>query len=283
MDPNAVAAALLQMADDTMKISALEKQWALALQQAVKESDGLKPLTDFEYVQHAIVSQGNVQEALFRIRGLQAFREEYGIDHSLEQALDYLTRAMQMLPGFILHLDNCPFTNEAIMVWDASACYPEKVLSLERTTGKEYNWKTYVVAHYYMNYLCQPTLFAVRDGLTILIDCGDVSWNNVSMDFQKRMNDELRLYFPLRWKRILAYNTATIANIGWGLFKRLMPQNMRTSLKLGCQVIGTETDTRLRELFLQPSQADAKSNVIARATTLHKMRRENTANFRLGA
>lgn len=283
LDPGHLLDAVPMQVDDTMNITSQERQWAFAIKQAVHDSEELKAITDFDYVQYAMVTQGNTQEALFRIGGMQAFREAYGINHTVEQAVDYLNRTMQMLPGFILHLDNCPHTQEAIMVWDASVCYPEKILSLNREHGAEYNWKTYVVAHYYMNYCCQPTLYSVRDGLTLLMDCGQVGWENISMDFQRRMNDELRTFFPLKWKRILAYNTAVIANVGWGLFKQFMPPHMRESLKLGCQIAGSGAETRLSELFLQPSLDGAKDNILRRVQSLILQRNENATRFRLQA
>ena len=278
---NRVLAANMMIQDDTMTISPQERQWAMEIKQAVNESEDLKPLTDFDYVQYAMVTLGNTQEALFRIAGMQAFREEYGIDNSVEQAVDHLDRAMQMLPGFILHLDNCPHTNEAIMVWDASVCYPQRILSINPDHGPDHNWKTYVVAHYYMTLASQPTLFSVRDGLTLLIDCGQVGWENVSMDFQRRMNDELRGFYPLKWKRILAYNTAVIANVGWSLFKQFMSPHMRESLKLGCQVAGSQSETRLCQLFLQPSLEGAKDNILGRFRTLLLLRHQKAMRFRL--
>lgn len=281
MDLAHLLAANLVQQDDTMIVSATERQWALAIKQAVVESEGLKPLSDFEYVQYAMVTQGNTQEALFRIGGMQAFKEEYGIDHSVEQATAALESTLGVLPGFVLHLDCCPHTNEAIMVWDARMCKPERVLSVHSEHGPDYNWKNYVVAHYYMNYSAQPTLYTVRDGLTLLIDCGQVGWDNVNMDFQRRMNEELRNFYPLKWKRVLAYNTAVISNIGWSLFKPFMSPNMQQSLKLGCQVAGSEAGIRLCELFLQPSAGGAHHNILRRFQNLLIMRNENAKRFRL--
>lgn len=282
MEPPQLIAANPAMQQDAMRITEEERQWALSIKQAANETDELQPLSDFGYVELAMLTRGNTQEALHRMGGLQAFRTEYGINNSPEQGVQCLERTMHLLPGFVLHLDNCPNTNDGILVWDASVCYPETILSISHEGGgADYNWRNYVVAMYYMYYSCQPTLVSIRDGLTLMMDCGQVSWANVSMDFERRMHEELRAFYPLKWKRIMAYNTAVIANIGWSLFKQFMSPHMRESLQLGCQVTGLDSDTRLRDIFLQPSLEGSRQNILERVRHLIALRNENAGNFAL--
>ncbi|CAB9511544.1 expressed unknown protein [Seminavis robusta] len=266
---------------DSMAITSEERQWALAIKQAVSESEELSPINDFDLVQYAMITQGNTEEALARMEGMQSFREHYDIDNSAEQGVRCLQLAMDLLPRFLLHLDNCPDTNEAILAWDASVFYPDLVLAPCSQRGADFYWKNYVSASYYMYYCTQPNLASIRKGLTLLLDCGQVEWENVSIDFERRMHDELRGYYPLKWNQLLAYNTAFIANVGWGLFKQFMNPHMRESLQLGCQVSGADSSTRLYELFLQPSLEGAQINILRRARDLLLMRAQNAQSFTL--
>lgn len=271
--------------DRSMMVLPEERQWALEIKQAVNEAQHLEPLSDFDCVHMAMITRGNTPEALFRVQGMQEFRREYGVDSSLRQGAEVLERTMHLMPGFLLHLDNCPDTNEGILVWDASIFKPALLLSPSKEHGVDYYWKTYVVTCYYLYIICQPDLASIREGLTLILDCGRVEWDNVSMDFEKRMHDELRAYYPLKWKKILAYNTATIANVGWSLYKQFMNPHMRNCLQLGCQIICPDptvsSPTYLYELFLQPSLEESQFNILRRAVDLLTIRAENVRSFKL--
>ena len=124
----------------------------------------------------------------------------------------------------------------------------------------------------------------------ILTTCwGDVMAKlNVSMDEQVR--EELLSYYPQKFKTVLAYNTHVIATVGWSLYKQYMDPSMKNTLKLGCKILepefaanmeGVETPSRLRELFLQPTKEEARTNLLRRVRELLTRREENVRNFKL--
>ena len=279
---------LLHQEDPSMIVLPDEREWAFSIKRAVNEADHLDPLADFEYVQYAIITQGDVAGALDRIEGMQTFKREYNIDNSVEQGIEHLRLDMELIsPGFLLHLDTCPETNGPIIVCDYSDFDPKFIRSACPDRGPDYYWRTYVVTSYYKVYTCQPTFASIREGLVLLVDCAEVEWTNLSIDFETQMTEELRRFYPLKYKKVLAYNTHLIANLGWSLFKKFMSPSMRETLKVGCKIIGpvsnveTETPTRLHELFMQPSKEVVQNNLLQRARDLLTIRTENTRKFKL--
>ena len=277
--------------DISMVVLPEERDWAHDIKRAVQEAEHLDPLSDFDYVHYAIVTQGNLQDALYRIEGIQACKREYHIENTVDQGVEQIRLHMdEVVPGFLLHVDLCPVTNEPICVLDNAAFFPKFIKAGCPRRGPDYYWKTYLVASYYIMMACQPTMEAIRGGLTIILDCAEVEWKNVSMAFESQVNDELRSFYPQKYKTVLAYNTHVISNLGWSLFKQYMDESMKATLKLGCKILepefaanmeGVETPTRLRELFLQPTKEIARVNLLRRVRELLTLREENVRNFKL--
>lgn len=277
--------------DYSMMILPEEREWALEIKRAVQEADHLdsSSLSDFDYVHYAIVTQGQLPDALYRIEGMQACQREYQIHNTVEQGVEHIRWHMdKVAPGFLLHLDLCPVTNEPICVLDNSAFYPKIIQAGCPKRGPDYYWTIYLVANYYIMLTCQPTFEAIREGITVIFDCAEVEWKNVSMAFESQMSDELRAYYPQKYKTVLAYNTHVIANLAWSLFKQYMDDSMKATLKLGCKILepefapeGIETPHRLRELFLQPTEETARENLLRRVSELLTRREENVRTFTL--
>lgn len=258
-----------------------EREWAVVIKRAVLEADHLHPLSDYEYVQYAIISQGDIHDALERISAQQTFKTKYHIDDSVDQGRRYLGWVMNNIPGFVLYLDNHVETNESIIAWECSVFNPKEIMKDDKA------WEAYMTFSYYLYSLSQPTFASIRAGIVLLLDCAEVEWKNVSMEFQQRTHEELRNSYPFKYKRVLAYNTHLIANLGWSLFKKIMSPTMRDSLQLGCRIDlspaldGPEALSRLRQLLFQPSQEVAQTNILRRAGDLLAKRVENVSTFKL--
>ena len=59
--------------------TAQEVKWALRLKEKALSDEQINPVSDFEYLEHAIIAKDNVEKGLNRLRKLQAFREEHGL------------------------------------------------------------------------------------------------------------------------------------------------------------------------------------------------------------
>ncbi|CAB9529737.1 expressed unknown protein [Seminavis robusta] len=279
-----------------MVLSNDEKIWALQLKLAAQQEQSssndeddneMFNLSDFEYAQHAIIAQGNIQEAMDRIEGMHHFRKEYGIDHSGDQIAYYLQEIMKQQPGYLLHLDNNPNTNDGVIAIDAARWDPVKALTHDTNNANkdpEFNWKVSLIGVYYMHYVVQPSLASIRQGLLTLVECDGVSWRNFSIQWDNRFHGEMFGNLPVKFKACLAYNTSMIANLVFSMMKPIMPKSMKDSLHLGCSLLGSDeapTNLRLGDVYLQPSREVVQRAIVQRAMGLTAQRRFHEMTFKL--
>lgn len=165
-----------------MLISETEREWALELKREVVRSEDLWILNDMWYAQYAIVSQGDIDDALKRVRHMQKFRIQYKIQNTMECAMEIIEAMLKQQPGFLLSIDVARM--ESVNVLDFGAFNPKKALHIERApdgNGMIDNWRTVVAGIYFMKYIAQPSLCVVRTGLLQLMDFGDFGWGKSSL------------------------------------------------------------------------------------------------------
>lgn len=121
-----------QFPPETMVLSETEIRWALAIKGAAAAEEDLKPLKDYEYVQHALISKDDVEEAVEHIRSMQYFREEYNINDTPEEG-EYLFRKFtEKHKGFLLSVDWDDSNGHFVVAYDyvrrnpAAIDYPEE-------------------------------------------------------------------------------------------------------------------------------------------------------------
>ena len=86
-----------------------EVKWALRLKEKALSDEQIKPVSDFEYLEHAIIAKDNVEKGLNRLCKLQAFREEHGLQGDLDEAgRDLHIFRTTLCPGMFLCLAQCP-------------------------------------------------------------------------------------------------------------------------------------------------------------------------------
>lgn len=270
--------------DGTMRISPQERDWALAIKQAVEDHKDLKELTDMEYAHYAIICEGNLRNALKRISSMQDFREAYNVDNSVEQGFEMLAALMEQHPGYVLCIDVDSVTMEGLHVIDPGNCDPLIALSVDSTKGADHNWKVLVLGSYYLFYAVQPVLTTVRAGNYTIADFSAVSWTILNMEFQSRLAGELLSNYPIKFSKFLAFNTGFVTNICWSVLKKIYPPAITGVLQLGCRVplVGDqEVPLKLEETYLQPSMKTAYERLLLRAKDLLSLRRKNEEFFRL--
>ncbi|CAB9502467.1 expressed unknown protein [Seminavis robusta] len=286
--------------DPSMHLTAEERTWALQLRHVLQQQDDDEPLpllTDFEVAQYAIVTHGNIGEALRRIHGMHVFCQEYGIQESVDQAMIYFTEWFRHHPGHLLHMDTDPETCEPIVVLDLAAYFPgiatghkpsnvAPTKSLTKTTTLvDVQWHIDVIKNYYQLHVSCSNFSSIRQGVFMIIDCDDIGWDNWSMEYSNRFHGELWAHYPIKFKSTLCYNTGSVANVCWNMIKPLMDSTMRESLQLGCQIVpemeGTPAPEKLCELYLQPSLEMAQANLLQRIKELLTLRQINIQRFKL--
>lgn len=262
----------------TMSLSAQEHGWALSLKDAIANSPHHQSMSDMWVAQYAIISKGDIPNALHRIQAFQAFEKEYHVDHSVEQGLLQLAGLADISPGLFLSLDVDPVTYEALAVTDMSRLNPQAMLEDHRT------WKSTITGFYYYLYASQPTLATVRSGMYGQVDFGGFDWHNLSWEHLQKLSDEVLSLYPVHYSKVLAYNTNALANIMFAMVKKIFPLSLMKALQLGCRIPMTELEEVPRPLsamYLQPSMEACNLRMMLRAKDLLLLRAKNESNFRL--
>jgi hypothetical protein len=106
----------------TMVLAEEEIRWALAIKGAAAAEEELKQLTDYEYVQHALLSKNDVEEAIEHIRSMQYFRQEYNINDNPKEGEELFRKFTQKHKGFLLSVDWDEANGQFVVVFD----YPNR-------------------------------------------------------------------------------------------------------------------------------------------------------------
>ena len=116
-----MASSNLPVVDATMALTGQEIQWVQEIKEAVVASPDLNELSDFEYAQHALVTKGDVEDALRRIQGLKDFREEYQIHDTLEEGMELLHSFSKQHPWFVLDVEYESQYGHFVCVYDCGS------------------------------------------------------------------------------------------------------------------------------------------------------------------
>jgi hypothetical protein len=93
---------LLYHVNTKMLLSPTEHQRAHAMKRAVLSEEDLNPQRDFSYVQLALVDIDDTATALERVRHMQVFLEEYGINDTFEQGMALCRIFIDQHPGCLM-------------------------------------------------------------------------------------------------------------------------------------------------------------------------------------
>ena len=148
-----------------MLITADERRIALAIQQAVTENPDMKSVSDFMCAQCAIVDGDNLEASMERLYGLQCFREEYQIDDTVEQGLEFFQKFTKLMPKYHLCLTYHNARGVYVLIYDNAGFYASKVDSDE-------TMKLWLGSSYYHGAIVTPDLEAARRGVIMIAECG---------------------------------------------------------------------------------------------------------------
>ena len=166
----------------------------------------------------------------------------------------------------------------SVLAFNYGVFYPSRALETED------NWRVTALFMYYLNRLHQPTVQSIREGVFYLSE-GGMSWENLDLTCQQRMFDEISQYDPVKFRHILVYNTNSVTNVAFSLFKPFLNQSMRKVLQLGCQIEfnldAGNPKLSLCDIYLQPTFEAAMAKLTSRMRELLELRYANHETFRL--
>ena len=192
--------------DPSMSVRLHERVWALEIKQAVEAEEELRPLSDMDYVQYAIICKGNLGNAMRRIRNIQAFKDTYQVDNSVEQAMAMLEAFMTQQAGLILHLDIDPVSLEGLHVMDIGVIrtlpWPSIPPRVPITIGG-YSYWGFTITIMLSSHCCRPSDKAIipweilpePDGIPLIWKC--------NIDFAAKCLVIIRSNLPSTWRIIL--------------------------------------------------------------------------------
>lgn len=255
-----------------MVLTPEERQFAMAIKEAVRNDAELDNLPDFYYAQLALLDSGNVEHALGRARFLQAFREEYKIEDNPSKGLKAFRDYVQLQPGNMLSFEYHQRDGNYVMVFDFCKAFFPKTFS--RDEGALQTWLS---ALYFMFHCVSPDLQAIRAGVVLLVECEGFSWTKHFDVHQYRLYWEaLGDSYPLKYQQIKHFHTGWFLTMMLSLGKKFVPPEARDSVQVGCK-----SKHRLDVMCSKPSFEEAQQKMLENLHEALKKRYENEAAFRL--
>ena len=158
-----------------MHLTVEERQWALDIKDAVKSTAELDDLSDFMYAQLAIITRGNLEDAIRRVTGLQYYRQEYNILDTLQDGCRQMKKMIDLFPRQLLSFSFSVNEGTYVLIHDMT----ELDTTALNTPEKARSW---MAGSYYIHATMCPDMASIRRGSITLIE-----W--YVLDFNWRWNN----------------------------------------------------------------------------------------------
>ena len=259
--------------DTTMMLLTEEIVRARAIRAAANEHN-LKALSDFEYVQYAICTPDeSIEKVVERMTMMQAFREEYKIQDTVEEGVQVINQLTLDQPGMFLSIEQLAASQNYAVVLDAAAFLPARIQTPEQ-------YRTFLAAFYYCFQLKNCQFQAMRNGASSLVECMGTTTENLDPTFLERFQHELYRWYPKLRRETFLLNSPSVVNCAYGLFKRYMSPNHKKTLRLGYQILGYEGQ-RIDSLYKMPTAEAGRQNLLSSVNRFLHTRYHNQSEFRL--
>lgn len=248
-----------------------EEEWhrALDIKAAIADSPDLDNISDFMCAQYAIVCGANIAEVLQRATVMQAFREEYNVLDTYEDGCYYLRKMYTLAPGKDLDFSFSEKDGTYMFCHDTT-----KIDSTQFTTHSKL--KAFMAYNHYMSNSWNPDMDSIRKGVICMADCENWDWSK-KQDFQvmKKFFSELMAVYPFNGQ-CRCYNTGVICNMMISVLKRVLPEEIRSTIKTGYQ-----TDQPLYAYYFVPDRASANNRMFTKMAAALKKRYDTEKSFSL--
>lgn len=256
--------------DRLFHLSSEERRRALAIKAVVGSAEDLEDLPDLQYVQFALAfPDSNLEVALDRVRGLQAFRHEYKISDTFEEGMDLVSSFTQQHPNCLLSFAYDDESENYGLIYDRSRM-DHQVLQADS------NWRVFLgTAYYIFNSLC-PDHHSMRRGIFLIAECEGTQSGRMSVDALQQCWYHFLYHLPIYYHSIRFFHTNTVANLSYQLMKPFMRDDVRNRITMGCQF-----GANLSSLYLLPTPEVATQRALERFAGFMKTRYDNQTSYSL--
>lgn len=234
----------------------------------------LQPLSDFEYVQYALCTEGETMDKIMqRMEVMEAFRQEYSIQDTKEEGVELLSQLMQEHPEFVLSLDYVTCSKNFLTIFDLSKLIMARIRTQEQ-------FRIFMGAMYYMVHCKQCQFTAIRVGSSVLCECMGTTAKNIDHGVFDKLLHELYRWYPKKQKEMFFLHTPSVVNVLCSLWKRFMTSNQKQSLWLNKEISGMEGQS-INTLYTMPTPERATRHVLSMTQRFLETRYRNEREFRL--
>lgn len=254
-----------------MELTSEELEWAIALKKEVMEDETLEERPDFDYVQVTLICMDDLENAKYRLKAMQDFREEYHISDTPLEGIELVVQFLQQQPWFILdvHVDE----SHAVLAKDFSSLDPSRVHSPEK-------WRIFLGGFYYVYQILQPNFFSIREGILCMVEMSGIGWNNFDVNFMRRHFDHLLEYYPMIIQESRLLHSSAIGNILQSMLKKLRGDVPNSPIEIGCQLDELQGG-RLEDIFKIPNEEAAQTRLIHKCAEYLTTRYKHRESYRL--
>ena len=259
-----------------MELSEEERRWALAIKEAIESDPRLDAVSDFMYVQLALVDSDNLERAIERAIHLQGVRQEYEITDTLEEAERKLRWYVKTAhPGHILDFFHTSEHDHYIIITDISK-FDTSAFS---TTPKEYN-DTFA-GNYYLHHCFCPDFGSIRQGTSYVCECSNYRWkapNMATYKTHKKFTEDGDAVYPYHVRQVQVCNAGVVVNTLASQLKTVLPKQIASKFVFG---VHHEYERRLQDICLGPNVEVATERILGAMTKALRERYANEKIFRL--
>ena len=257
-----------------MYLSPEERQWALEIKDIVESTPELDNLSDFFYVQVALVEQGDLEAALTRIAKLQELRHEYGIvEDDYEFAKRGLQEGFHQNPKWLINIAFHADDGTYVTVFDLKEFRAD---IFKKSPRKE---QIFQRGCYLWQHVPCPDFEAIRKGSTVMLECEGHSMTQGGMDLKTfRATLDIATAYPIHVQKFVHVHTGVFTNLMVSMGKRFLPRDVAAKF-----VMGVQAENRLDELFMTPDFDTAFARNWSRIDDSLKRRFHHIKTFSLTA
>jgi phenylalanyl-tRNA synthetase alpha subunit len=146
-----------------MQVTMEERRWALEIKNSIQLIAELDNLSDYMYAQLAIITRGNVKDAIRRVTGLQHYRQEYNILDTLQDGCQQLLKLFDLFPEQFLSFSFSESEGTYVLIHDATKFDTTALNTPEKV-------QSFMAAAYYLEATKCPDMASIRRGSIVFVE-----------------------------------------------------------------------------------------------------------------